>query len=56
LGGVSGESGLVRFSCGLWNDRENDHLSKQWNALRHPFRIQADKAEGQSGLRDKLVG
>ena len=29
MGGDSGESGLVRFSCGLWNDRENDHLSKQ---------------------------
>jgi hypothetical protein len=29
LGGVSGESGLVSLSCGLWNDRENDHLSKQ---------------------------
>ena len=24
-----GESGLVRFSCGLWNDCETDHLSKQ---------------------------
>jgi hypothetical protein len=29
LGGVSGECGLVRFSCGLWNDRENDQLSEQ---------------------------
>jgi hypothetical protein len=29
LGGVSGQSGLVRFSCGLWNDRQNDHLSKR---------------------------
>jgi hypothetical protein len=28
LGGVSGESGLVRFSCGLWNDRENDQQCK----------------------------
>jgi hypothetical protein len=26
LGGLSGECGLVRFSCGLWNDRENDHF------------------------------
>jgi hypothetical protein len=25
----SGESGLVGCSCGLWNDRENDHLSKR---------------------------
>jgi hypothetical protein len=25
LGGHSGQCGLVRFSCGLWNDRENDH-------------------------------
>jgi hypothetical protein len=24
LGGDSGESGLVRFSWGLWNDRQND--------------------------------
>jgi hypothetical protein len=24
LGSDSGECGLVRFSCGLWNDREND--------------------------------
>jgi hypothetical protein len=29
LGDDSGESGLVRCSCGLWNDRENDHLSKR---------------------------
>jgi Integrase core domain len=29
LGGVSGECGLVRFSCGLWNDRENDQQCKQ---------------------------
>jgi hypothetical protein len=29
LGDDSGESGLVRFSCGLWNDRGNDHLSKR---------------------------
>ena len=29
LGGVSGECGLVRFSYGLWNDRENDQLGKQ---------------------------
>src|SRR5215207_9854826 len=29
LGGASGESGLARLSCGLWNDRENDHLSKR---------------------------
>jgi hypothetical protein len=28
LGGVSGECGLVRFSCGLWNDRENERLNK----------------------------
>ena len=28
FGGVSGEPGLLRFSCGLWNDRQNDHLSK----------------------------
>jgi hypothetical protein len=34
LGGVSGECGLVRFSCGLWNDRENDQLSKQGLDLR----------------------
>jgi hypothetical protein len=27
LGGVSGESGLVRLSCGLWNDCENAHGS-----------------------------
>jgi hypothetical protein len=29
LGGACGESGLVGLSCGLWNDRENDHLSKR---------------------------
>jgi hypothetical protein len=29
LGGVSGECSLVGCSCGLWNDRENDHLSKR---------------------------
>jgi len=28
LGGVSAESGLVRFSCGLWNDWENDQQCK----------------------------
>jgi hypothetical protein len=28
LGGDSGESGLVRCSYGLWNDRENDHQCK----------------------------
>jgi hypothetical protein len=39
LGGVSGESGLVRFSCGLWNDCENDHLSKQWLNLPTRCRI-----------------
>jgi len=48
LGGVSGESGLVRFSCGLWNDCENDRLSKQRGALRHPPRMLAGKVEGQS--------
>ena len=30
LGRHSAESGLVRFSCGVWNDCENDHLSKRW--------------------------
>ena len=25
----SGQCGLVRFRCGLWNDRENDHQGKQ---------------------------
>jgi hypothetical protein len=38
LGGVSVECGLVRFSCGLWNDRQNDQLSKQsalaWKKVR----------------------
>jgi hypothetical protein len=29
LGRDSVESGLVRFSKAWWNDRENDHLSKQ---------------------------
>jgi hypothetical protein len=29
LGRDSVESGLVRFSRAWWNDRENDHLSKQ---------------------------
>jgi hypothetical protein len=29
----SGESGLVRLSCGLWNDRENDHRSKRWGRV-----------------------
>jgi hypothetical protein len=29
LGGHSGECGLVGYSRVWWNDRENDHLSKQ---------------------------
>jgi hypothetical protein len=37
LGGDSGESSLVRCSCGLWNDRENDQMSKQgWLAGPDP--------------------
>jgi len=28
LGDDSGESGLDRCSCGLWNDRQNDHQCK----------------------------
>jgi hypothetical protein len=35
----SGESGLVGCSSGLWNDRENDHLSKR------------SSGSGASGLR-----
>jgi hypothetical protein len=39
LGGVSGESGLFGFSCGLWNDRENDQLSKQRSICRLGCRV-----------------
>jgi len=35
LGGDSGQCGLVRCRCGLWNDRQNDHLSKQ-EGWQHP--------------------
>jgi hypothetical protein len=40
LGGDSVECGLVRLSCGLWNDHRNDHLSKHRGppAVQHrPF-------------------
>jgi hypothetical protein len=54
LGGGSGESGLVRFSCGLWNDCENDHLSKR---ERQPAARAgcAGKVQRQTGLPDERV-
>jgi hypothetical protein len=39
LGDDSGESGLVGFSCGLWNDRENDQLSRQFSICRLGCRV-----------------
>jgi hypothetical protein len=38
LGDDSGESGLVGCSCGLWNDCENDHLSKRRGVPSGPAR------------------
>ena len=55
LGGDSGESGLVRFSCGRWNDFQNDCPPEQ--AIRDslgagygPARMCAGKADGHRGV------
>jgi hypothetical protein len=41
LGGDAGESGLVRFSCVLWNDREND-----WRCSSIQKMLTWERAEG----------
>jgi hypothetical protein len=46
FGGVSGECGLVRLTCVLWNDRENDHLPTKLCARTY-------QQERQHGLDDQ---
>jgi hypothetical protein len=52
LGGDCGESGLVRCSCGLWNDRENDQLSKRrgGGGLRRQRRVEHSMSPHQGDL------
>jgi hypothetical protein len=53
LGSHSGQCGLVRFSCGLWNDRQNDHLSKQ---SRLPLAAHNGACSVCALARPKVVG